>query len=362
MIVDDEPLNGLVVRKFLSSAGYRLFDEINDSREAISRIYSEPPDVLLLDLMMPCVGGLEILDAVRSDRQLDSLPILILSASTDSSARAEALNRGATDFLAKPVDPVELVPRVRNVLIVKRRQEALEQLVRVRTDELERSRREVIHCLARAAEFRDNETGRHVLRVGKVTGLIARELGYGDHEAEQLDLAATLHDVGKIGIPDAVLLKPGKLDPAEFEIMRQHSAYGGHIVQPLGETDLKAFTEHAEYGSELLDGCTSPILRMAGKIAMTHHERWDGGGYPRGLAGEDIPIEGRIVAVADVFDALSSRRPYKPSFALQKCLQIMEDGRASHFDPRVLDAFFACTDRVVEVQREYADEDDSSKQ
>lgn len=184
MIVDDEPLNITVVRKFLQRAGYERFAEVLDSTEAIARIYAESPDILLLDLMMPEVSGLDILEAIRSDPKLDTMPIVVLTASCDADTRAQALNLGATDFLAKPIDAVELVPRVRNALIVKRREDALEELVKQRTAEVERSRREVIHCLARAAEFRDNDTGRHVLRVGKYTGVLARQLGYDEAEAE----------------------------------------------------------------------------------------------------------------------------------------------------------------------------------
>lgn len=355
MIVDDEPLNLTVVRKFLQRAGYTRFDEVLDSTQALARIYSESPDILLLDLMMPDVSGLDILSAVRADPQLDSMPILVLTASCDRDTKAEALNLGATDFLAKPVDPVELVPRVRNALLVKRREDALEKLVSKRTAEVVRSRREVIHCLARAAEFRDNETGRHVLRVGKYTGILARELGFDESEAEQIELAATLHDVGKIGIPDSILLKPGKLEPEEFELMKQHSGFGKKIVQPMTTDEYTAFSSHAEVGSRLIGDCTSPILRLASRISLTHHEKWDGSGYPLGLAGEDIPIEGRITAVADVFDALSSRRPYKAPFPLEKCVQILKEGSGKHFDPVVVDAFLARQKEIVAVQIEYAD-------
>ncbi len=355
MIVDDEPLNVTVVRKFLQRAGYEKFDEVTDATKAISRVYSEEPDLLLLDLMMPGVSGLEILETLRTDPRLSSLPILILTASCDRETRAQALNLGATDFLSKPVDPVELVPRVRNALLVKNREDALEGLVAKRTAELERSRREVIHCLARAAEFRDNETGRHVLRVGKYAGLIARELGMANADVEQLELAATLHDVGKIGIPDSILLKPGKLEPEEFELMQKHSSYGKKIVQAMDSTELAAFTGHAELGSTIIGECASPILQLASRISLTHHEKWDGSGYPLGLAGEDIPLEGRITAVADVFDALSSRRPYKAAFPLARCLEILEEGRGKHFDPVVLDAFNARQKEIVNVQITFAD-------
>lgn len=355
MIVDDEPLNITVARKFLQREGYRQFEEVIDSGEAIARVYSAAPDVLLLDLMMPGVGGLEIIEAVRSDPALDSMPILVLTASGDRETKAQALNLGATDFLAKPVDPVELAARVRNALLVKSREDALERQVRERTQELERSRREVIHCLARAAEFRDNETGKHVIRVGRYAGILARELGINEDEAVQIELAATLHDVGKIGIADAILLKPGKLDPDEYEQMQRHCGFGKRIVAPMDSADFQDFAGHAELGATIIGDCASPILRLASRVSLTHHERWDGTGYPLGLAGEDIPIEGRITAVADVFDALSSRRPYKPPFALAKCLEILEEGRGTHFDPAVLDAFLRRREEIIAVQIEHAD-------
>lgn len=357
MIVDDEPINVTVVRKFLQRSGYTNFDEITDSTQALPHIYANPPDVLLLDLMMPQVSGLEILEAVRSDPALDRMPVLILTASCDAETKVEALNLGATDFLSKPVDPTELTPRVRNALLVKGREDALEELVAKRTAELERSRREVIHCLARAAEFRDNETGRHVLRVGKYAGILARELGFNERDAQLLEIAATLHDIGKIGIPDSILLKPGKLDPEEYELMQKHSAYGKKIVCSMDASEYETFVGHAELGSTLLGDCSSPVLQVASRISLTHHEKWDGNGYPLGLAGTDIPLEGRITAVADVFDALSSRRPYKAAFPFAKCVEILEEGRGKHFDPDVLDAFQAQRDAIVRIQIDYADDE-----
>ncbi len=357
MIIDDEPINVTVVRKFLQRSGYRNFDEITDSTQALGHIYTNPPDVLLLDLMMPVVSGLDILEAVRADPTLDRVPVLILTASCDAETKIEALNLGATDFLSKPVDPTELIPRVRNALLVKGREDALEDLVAKRTAELERSRREVIHCLARAAEFRDNETGRHVIRVGKYAGILARQMGFNERDAQQLEVAATLHDIGKIGIPDAILLKPGKLDPEEFELMQKHAAYGRKIVSAMDATEYASFVGHAELGSTLLGECTSPVLQLASRISLTHHERWDGSGYPLGLAGTDIPLEGRITAVADVFDALSSRRPYKAAFPFAKCVEILEEGRSKHFDPDVLNAFQAEREAIIRVQIDYADDE-----
>jgi putative two-component system response regulator len=363
MIVDDEPINVTVARKYLSLAGYEKFVMITDSRQVMTLLDAEQPDIMLLDIMMPHLSGLDILANLRADAVWEHLPVIVLTASTDQPTKRRALELRATDFLAKPVDPTELIPRIQNVLTVKRHHdhmqryaEELEAEVLRRTAELARSRQEVIHCLARAAEFRDNETGRHVLRVGRFSRLIATELGWRREELDMLEQAAQLHDIGKIGIPDAILLKPGKLMPEEFEIMQKHSCFGHQIIGSLPTHDSNVLSSHSELGSLLLRPTESPILALAGVISLTHHEKWDGSGYPHGLAGENIPIEGRITAVADVFDALSSKRPYKPAFPLDKCLEILEEGRGKHFDPRVLDAFMACLRDVVRTQVEYADE------
>jgi putative two-component system response regulator len=357
MIIDDEPLNTQVLRRYLELEGYESFVVVNEAREALATMYADPPDIVLLDLMMPGVSGLDILAAIRSDASLSQLPVLIVTAATDSDLKSEALNLGVTDFLSKPVDPVDLMPRVRNALQVKHYQDELEERVRQRTADLEYSRLEVIHCLARAAEYRDNETGRHVIRVGCYSGIIARELGMSDEQVHIIEQAATLHDLGKIAIPDSILLKPGKLTPEETELMQKHGGFGKKICSRMSGDEFQHFTAHTTLGASIIKNCQSPILDMASTISLTHHEKWDGSGYPLGLAGEDIPLEGRITAVADVFDALSSKRPYKPAFPLTKCFSIMEDSRGTHFDPTVLDAFFRRKDDIVAVQIEYADLD-----
>jgi putative two-component system response regulator len=231
----------------------------------------------------------------------------------------------------------------------------LEEQVRVRTAELEASRAEMLHCLARAAEFRDDNTGQHVLRVGRYAGIIAGGLGFDKARVEMIELAAQLHDIGKIGVPDAVLHKPGKLDDAEYEIMQRHCATAISIMVPLSREESKLYQAHARFGGDLLNAQSSPLLDLAATIAQTHHERWDGSGYPLGLAGEDIPLPGRITAVADVYDALSSRRSYKKPFPREKCFGILEEGRGTHFDPKVLDAFFSRAEDIVRVQMQHMD-------
>ena len=363
MIVDDEEINIRVVRKYLQKVGYKSFCDVTDSSTAIEAMLEEKPDLVLLDVMMPNVDGLAILHLARKEPSLRDLPIIILTAASDGSTKLEALDLGATEFLTKPVDRIELLLRVRNALLVKSHMdelathsENLEHLVRERTYELERSRKEIVNCLARAAESRDGDTGQHVVRVGAYSGVIARELGFADSYVELLEESAKLHDVGKIGIPDAILLKPGKLDPHEYQLMKSHCSVGTDIL-------------HADSGTPRTNGTTcpqsridkimthagSPFLKLAAVIAQTHHERWDGSGYPLGLKGEQIPIEGRIVAVADVFDALNNSRPYKKAFPLERCFEILQNGRGSHFDPQVVDAFFRRRKEISEIKQRLAD-------
>lgn len=347
MIVDDEPVNIKVVRRYLQLAGYQHFITLNDPSGAMDLMRREKPDVLLLDVVMPQISGLDILQSLRADADLCHTPTLILTASTDAQTKLTALDRGATDFLAKPVDPNELLPRIRNALLVKAHHdhltsysERLEDEVRLRTAELEASRLHIIHCLARAGEHRDDCTGQHVLRVGRYAGLIARGMGQSDAFVRMIELAAQLHDVGKIGIPDAIMLKPGKLDAAEYRLMQEHCTVGCSIIAPaLGQGSA---SDAAAPGS--------PLLRMAANIASSHHERWDGGGYPLGLMGETIPLEGRITSVADVFDALTSARPYKPAFTSDQSVSMIRQGRGTQFDPAVVDAFLAVFAEITAAQ------------
>lgn len=361
MIIDDEIANVLVAKKLLSQAGHTDFETTTDSTLAMNMVHSCEPDVVLLDINMPNVDGISILSQIRSVEKFRHLPVLILTANSHSEVKLRCLELGATDFLIKPIDPMELAPRVRNALQSKayhdqlfRHAEELERIIQRRTEELEGSRREVIYCLARAAELRDNDTGNHVIRVGRYAGIIAKNLGLHNRFVDDLELAAQLHDVGKIAIPDAILLKPGKLEPEEYEVIQGHVKHGRQIIKPFAAHDAALMRSHVRTGADMLsDG--SSLMRLAASVAQTHHERFDGTGYPIGLAGNDIPIGGRITAVADVFDALSSQRPYKKAMPREKCFKILEDGRGSHFDPTVLDAFFNGSAEIVRVQVEFAD-------
>lgn len=362
MIVDDETVNIEIVRAYLEEEGFGNFITTTNSAQAFEMVRQLEPDLVLLDIKMPQVSGLEILESMRRDQDLTMIPTIILTAANDPETKLQALRLGASDFLAKPVDPSELMLRVENVLAVKayqdhlaKQSERLEQQVRIRTAELVRSRQEAIHCLARAGEYRDDDTGHHVTRVGRFSALIAAELGFPEQAVELIEQAAQLHDVGKIGIPDSILHKPGKLDPQEFDLVQEHCGIGRRIINPLSHEESIRLKSHTSVGMQIVGATNSPVLRLAAVIAASHHEKWDGSGYPKGLAGNAIPIEGRIVAVADVFDALSSERPYKEAFPLEKCLQILREGEGKHFDPRVLEAFFARLDQIVSIRDHYAE-------
>lgn len=362
MIIDDEQLVVRVVKRFLSNEGYEDFLTITDPREAFEALRTERPDVVLMDIMMPHITGLDMLRHRQKTNEFQHIPFIILSANSENQIKRDALRLGATDFLSKPVDPSDLTVRVKNALVVKRHHdhltnyaEELERQVSVRTKQIERSREQIIHCLARAAEYRDNETGAHVIRVGKICRVVAEELGFSRDYGHQIEMAAQLHDVGKIGIPDSVLLNPGRLDNEEFEVMKTHCSLGCEIMEPLSENSGEVVRKHAEVGGFIMDGVDSPMLELAAIIARTHHEKWDGTGYPLGLKGDQIPIEGRICCVADVYDALCSERPYKKAFPIEKCLEIMLSERNTRFDPIVLDAFFRRLGDIEKIRLTYED-------
>lgn len=364
LIVDDEELNIQVVAAHLESAGYRDVSHTTDPVRVINLARTVCPDLVLLDVHMPQMSGLDVLSQIRAEPALLHLPVVVLTSETQDEVKMEALSRGATDFLNKPVNSGELCVRVRNILMAKAYQdtlrdhaEQLEDAVRRRTLELDASHRALVRCLARAAEFRDDDTGQHVVRVGRYARLIGEELGLDRNLLEDLEDAVKLHDIGKIGVPDSILKKAAKLSPEEYLEMQQHCRFGKQILDPLSPTEWHTLQEHVRYGAQIMEVGDSPLLAMAKRIALSHHERWDGTGYPLGLAGEDIPLEARITAVADVFDALSSRRPYKPPFPFGQCLEILRQGRGTHFDPRVLDAFLNRREEIVRVQVESVNEE-----
>jgi response regulator RpfG family c-di-GMP phosphodiesterase len=359
MIVDDEPINVKILHKYLRGAGYVNFVKTTDSTTCKQLIEAEEPDIVLLDYLMPQINGLQILEWIRSQQKFKHTPVLILTASTESEIKLAALELGATDFLPKPLDPHELFPRVRNSLIVKAHQDhltdysvKLENEVQCRTAELEMSRLRVFLCLARAGEFRDDTTGTHVLRVGRCAGILASALGYTSQQVAKIELAAQLHDIGKIGIPDAILLKPGKLTPEEMVIMRKHCVYGKGIIDPTTDNEAEVARRYTGIVRRPATYSESPLLKMAASIALTHHERFDGTGYPNGVRGDEIPLEGRITAIVDVFDALQSPRPYKAALPLDKCLEIIALDRVKHFDPKVHDAFLSRLPDIMSIYQQ----------
>jgi putative two-component system response regulator len=362
LIVDDEPAQIRGLKQYLSEAGFSNFVTTSDPTEVVNLIRQGKPDLILLDVVMPEVSGIDLLHLFNLDPAMQHVPVIVLTENSDRDLKHVCLELGASDFLGKPVDPMDLLPRVRTLLLNKhyRDQQAshaewLEEQVRKRTAELAASREEVVHCLARAGEFRDDDTGHHVVRVGKYVAVIARALGFTPARVEIVELAAQLHDIGKIGIPDAILHKAGKLDPEQYAIMKTHCAIAKEIIQPLPPQDTALLRSHARLGANMLHVPSSPLLMLAARIAQTHHEWWDGSGYPLGLKGNDIPIEGRMTAVADVYDALSTRRSYKEAFPREKCFEILEEGRGRHFDPQVLDAFIASADEIIRIQLDYMD-------
>jgi len=330
LAVDDNPANVRLLERILGGAGFLAVEGMTDPTQAIPRVAGGRVDLLLLDLMMPEMDGFAVMAALRGVVPPESyLPILVLTADSSSETKRRALAAGAHDFLTKPFDPVEVELRIRNLLHTRDlhlqlvgHAEALERRVSERTAELEQARVEVLERLALAAEFRDDETGKHTQRVGRACGALARALGLPADQASLIQRAAPLHDIGKIGIPDAILLKPSRLSPAEFEVMKTHTTIGARI----------------------LSGSSVPLLRLAEEIAVSHHEKWDGSGYPRGLAGEAIPLPGRILAVVDVFDALTSPRPYKPAWSPRDALAELEAQAERHFDPRAVSAFIRMLD------------------
>jgi putative two-component system response regulator len=358
LIVDDESVNLRVAEAFLEDDGYRNVVLCDRPELALPLVSQHRPDVILLDVMMPSISGLDLLRMLRTNLMTRHVPVIVLTSVTDRQTKSRALQLGATDFLPKPLDAFELLPRVRNALVLRAHQlnlehqtASLEQLVRRRTAELVWTQLQVIHCLARACEYRDNETGRHAVRVGRNARIIAEQIGEDPGWCEELMLAAMLHDVGKIGVRDAILLKPGRLDPEEFCQMKDHCRFGEEIISPAWRDELLPLLD-TDFLKEV-NG--SSLLELASRIAATHHERWDGAGYPRGLRGEEIPLEGRITAVADVFDAVGSERPYKPAFPLDKCRDIVREGAGGHFDPRVVQAFLARFDEIVAVREQLRD-------
>ena len=339
LIVDDNPTNVMLLK--------RLVEQMDGRHEAVCFIDSvqglawcrdNKADLLLIDYMMPELDGIEFILQFRVLANCKDVPIVMITADSNRDVRYKALEAGANDFLNKPIDKTEFLARTRSMLSLRKNQiqlanraQWLASEVHKATESLRQQEREALVILSKAAEYRDPETGAHIMRMSHYSKLIARQMGLSESEQELILEASPMHDVGKVGTPDNILLKPGKLDFDEFVIMKQH----------------------ANYGYEILNQGSSHLLQVAAEIAISHHEKYNGKGYPNGLKGEDIPLRGRIVAVADVFDALTSERPYKKAWPVEKAIALLTEESGEHFDPQCVDAFLAVLDDALEIMHAY---------
>ena len=317
LLVDDEPLNLQVLKQILQEDYYLLF--ARDGARALVLAEQEKPDLILLDIMMPGLTGIETCQALKANPLTQHIPVIFITALSEENNGTEGFAAGCVDYITKPVSAPIVLARVKTHLSL------------VRTEQLSASRLQIIRCLGRAAEYKDNETGMHVIRMSYYARSIAEALQLDADFVETLFLAAPMHDVGKIGIPDSVLLKPGKLSPEEWAIMKTHCAIGAEII---GKDD-------------------SPIIAMARSIALHHHEKWNGSGYPQGLVGEAIPLEGRIIAIADVFDALTSVRPYKPAWSFEEAINYIKAEAGNHFDPALAVLLVSLVPRFQEIYQQF---------
>ncbi|OGA18324.1 MAG: two-component system response regulator [Betaproteobacteria bacterium RIFCSPLOWO2_02_FULL_66_14] len=344
LVVDDEDRNRRLLVAMLEAEGYSAA-EAADGAQALELARQSPPDIILLDIMMPGMDGYEVARALKTDAATKAIPVVMVTALDDRDSRLRGLEAGAEEFITKPVDRNELRIRVRNLLRLKEfsdfladHNRILDTQVKQRTRQLLASYRETIATMTRAASYKDEETGAHVSRISFYSVELAQALGLDADFCDVIHYASPMHDVGKIAIPDAILGKPGKFEPHEWEIMKSHAGLGG----------------------KLLRGTDSPYLVMGAEIADGHHERWDGGGYPAGLAGDAIPLSARIMNICDQYDALRSKRPYKPAFSHERTLEIITvgDGRTlpAHFDPAVLEAFKGCVGRFRDIFEAHRDE------
>lgn len=345
LIVDDEPVVRRILKQRLSVEDYHC-EEAGGADEAISKLADYPAELVILDIKMPGKTGVELLPEIRA--KYPDTAVIMASALVDTDIAISCIRAGAYDYLTKPFNLDEVAISAQRALEKRRLtlenreyQQHLEEMVAQKTAELQKALGKIrqasldtIHRLARAAEFKDEDTGTHVKRMSHYCAAVARKMGLNDREVDNILYAAPMHDVGKIGIPDSILLKPGPLDKDEWEIMKKHTTIGAGI----------------------LAGSDAEFIKLAEVIAMTHHEKWDGSGYPEGLKGSKIPLEGRISAIADVFDAVTSKRPYKPPFPVEKALGIIREGKGTHFDPDVVEAFFDVKDEILKIKEGYSSE------
>lgn len=347
LIVDDEASNVLLLQRILDIAAYKQVQSTEDPRQVVEMFRQRAFDIVLLDLNMPYMNGYEVMEQLQAEAGENMPMVLMLTAQHAQEFRQHALDNGALDYVTKPFNAEELLSRIRNLVDVKlardfihKQKEILEQKVAQRTHELElrtselhETRLQVVRRLGRAAEYRDNETGLHIVRMSKMAAALGKVAGMNEYECDLLLNAAPMHDIGKLGIPDNILLKPGKLEADEWTIMQTH----------------------AQIGADILSGDDSELLKMAEEIALTHHEKWNGKGYPNGLVGEDIPLAGRLCALSDVFDALTSVRPYKKAWSVEKAVDLIKEESGEHFDPRLVELFLQLLPEMIAIKEQYAE-------
>ena len=350
LVADDEERNLHLMEALLAPLECDIVFA-TDGEETIQKIYQDKPDLVLLDIMMPKLDGYEVAKRLKSDEKTMGIPIVMVTALRDVEDRVKALEAGADDFLSKPVDKIELLARVRSLLKIKnyydnlyKSQKQLEEEVLVKSNQMKKAYEEAKQAsletvirLSKAAEYKDEETGAHIRRISHYAAALARKIGLSEEMVEIILYAAPMHDIGKIGIPEKILLKQGSLDPDEWDIMKQHTTIGAQI----------------------LHGSKADFIRFAEIIAFTHHEKWDGTGYPQGLKGTDIPLIGRIVAIVDVFDALTTKRPYRDALSVEDSLNFIIERRGTHFDPNLVDAFLEIKDDILSIKLQYKENQES---
>lgn len=340
LLVDDSPSSLRTLKRLVEDSSALTCFDFTDPREALNAARAEPFDLVLVDYVMPALNGIALTRRLRRLSGYEQIPIVMVTTSSDEQVRIKALEAGATDFLSKTADAVEIKVRLRNLINLSAAFRKLNDQAAWLAQEVESATRrlldreeEIIFRLSLAVEYRDNDTGGHTIRVARYSEILAEALRLRAAACRSIFLAAPLHDVGKVAVPDAILLKPGRLDPDEFAVVQHHAAIGQRI----------------------LGGSTSDLIQLAAEIAGAHHERWDGKGYPHGLAGRLIPLAARIVAIADVFDALTTARPYKTAMTDDEAFAYIEGERGKHFDPTCVNAFLSVRDRILQVKRESAD-------
>lgn len=332
LVVDDTPENIDLLSSALRS-NYKVKAALNGEKALKIAIADPQPVIILLDIMMPGIDGYEVCRQLKANPATANIPVIFITARSEEEDEKKGLGLGAVDYIIKPFNPALVEARVRTHIALYDQNLALENKVRERTEELNDTRLAIIQRLGRAAEFKDNETGLHVIRMSHYSRLIAESLDYGENWADLIFNAAPMHDIGKIGIPDQIILKPGKLDDDEWNLMQKHSQYGADII---GEHD-------------------SEIMKESRVIALSHHEKWDGSGYPGKLKGDEIPISGRVVAIADVFDALTTERPYKKAWTVKDAVNLLDENSGSHFDPDLIPLFHEVLPSILDVKDMYAE-------